>query len=230
MLNILVVEDDVEVGRYVKRGLDEIGHVVSLAETGHDALLMLAEREFDVIILDRMLPDIDGMSVLRQHRNAGGETPTLILSALGDLEHRVEGIKSGGDDYLCKPFAISELDARIDALTRRSRRNEPATHLRIADLEIDLMARTATRSGRPIVLQNREFKLLEYLVRNAGRVVTRTMMLEKVWDYHFDPQTNVIDVHISRLRQKIDRGFDAPLIQTVRGVGYMLCAPDGDAS
>ena len=186
---------------------------------------MATSEAYDVLIVDRMLPKLDGLSIVRTLRASGNHTPVLILSALGEVDDRVQGLKAGGDDYLVKPFAFSELHARIDALLRRGPGEAPETRLRVADLEMDLLARTVTRSGIEIPLQQREFRLLEYLLRHAGQVVTRTMLLENVWDYHFDPQTNVIDVHISRLRSKIDKEFDRPLLQTVRGAGYVLREP-----
>jgi two-component system OmpR family response regulator len=173
-----------------------------------------------------MLPKLDGLAIVRTLRASGNRTPVLILSALGEVDDRVEGLRAGGDDYLVKPFAFAELHARLEALLRRGGGETPETRLEVADLEMDLLARTVTRAGREIQLQPREFRLLEYLMRHAGQVVTRTMLLENVWDYHFDPQTNVIDVHVSRLRAKIDRDFEQPLLHTVRGAGYMLCDRD----
>ncbi|HEY7817286.1 MAG TPA: response regulator transcription factor, partial [Vicinamibacteria bacterium] len=182
-------------------------------------------RDYDAIVLDRMLPGLDGLSLLKSLRERGRRTPILILSALGEVDDRVEGLTRGGDDYLVKPFAFSELLARLEALHRRRDGDSAKTWLKVADLEMDLLARRVKRAGKPIELQPREFRLLEYLMRHSGQVVTRTMLLEKVWDYHFDPQTNVIDVHVSRLRSKIDKGFDPPLLHTVRGAGYALRAP-----
>jgi two-component system OmpR family response regulator len=183
---------------------------------------MAAAADYDVLIVDRMLPKLDGLAILRTLRASGNRTPVLILSALGEVDDRVEGLRAGGDDYLVKPFAFTELHARLEALLRRGAAPTPQTRLQVADLEMDLLARRVTRSGRPIALQPRELRLLEYLMRHAGQVVTRTMLLENVWDYHFDPQTNVIDVHVSRLRAKLDRDFDRPLLHTVRGAGYLL--------
>ena len=221
-LKILIVEDDAEVASYVVKGLRESGHVVDHAADGKDGLVMGAGDSYDVMIVDRMLPGLDGLSLIKTLRGADNTTPVLILSALGEVDDRVRGLRAGGDDYLTKPFAFSELLARLEALSRRRVAETPATELVVGDLRMDLLARTVTRAGRPIDLQPREFTLLEYLMRNAGHVVTRTMLLENVWDYHFDPQTNVIDVHVSRLRRKIDKDFDKPLLQTVRGAGYVL--------
>ena len=192
------------------------------AADGEEGLHLASEGVHDVLIVDRMLPKLDGLSIIRKLRESGIKTPVLILSALADVDERVKGLRAGGDDYLGKPYAFSELLARVENLGRRSGEAPLETRIRAADLEIDLLTRSVTRGGKPIVLQPREFKLLEYLVRNAGHIVTRTMLLENVWDYHFDPQTNVIDVHISRLRSKIDKGYDEPILQTVRGAGYMI--------
>jgi two-component system OmpR family response regulator len=222
-MRILIIEDDCDVASYLVKGLKEHGHTVDHAEDGQKGLLLATGESYDVMVIDRMLPGIDGLSIVKSVRAAEKATPMLVLSALGEVDDRVEGLRAGGDDYLAKPFAFSELLARIEALVRRT--SNPAageTHLRVGDLELDLLTRAARRAGRSIELQPREFRLLEYLMRHAGQVVTRTMLLEHVWEYHFDPQTNVIDVQISRLRSKIDKGFDAPLIQTVRGAGYML--------
>ena len=221
-MRVLVIEDDPETGRYIAKGLRESGYVAEVLGDGQEGLARLVGEDYDLAIVDRMLPGLDGVSVVESLRKAGKATPVLFLSALGEVQDRVRGLRSGGDDYLTKPFAFSELLARVEALLRR--RGEPAaeTLLREGDLEMDLLARTVTRGGQPIPLQPREFRLLEYLLRHAGQVVTRTMLLEHVWGYNFDPQTNVIDVHISRLRQKIDRGFDSPLLHTVRGAGYRL--------
>lgn len=223
-MRILVVEDDRETREFVRRGLEQAGHTVDAAGDGHEGLIMGTSGRYDVIVLDRMLPEIDGLTVLRTLRAADNAVPVLVLSALGEVDHRVEGLRAGSDDYLTKPFAFSELEARIEALARRAAPEGALTELDVGDLHMDLLARTVQRAGSAIELQPREFRLLEYMMRHAGQVVTRTMLLENVWDYHFDPQTNVIDVHVSRLRAKIDRDFDTPLIHTVRGVGYRLAA------
>jgi len=221
-MRVLLIEDDRHVVGYLRKALSEVGAVVDHAGDGREGLLMAAGSEYDVLIIDRMLPKLDGLAGLRTLRASGDRSPVLILSALGEVDDRVEGLRAGGDDYLVKPFAFAELHARLEALLRRGSGETPETRLHLADLEMDLLTRTVTRSGKEIALQPREFRLLEYLMRHAGQVVTRTMLLENVWDYHFDPQTNVIDVHVSRLRAKIDRDFDRPLLQTVRGAGYML--------
>jgi len=220
-MRILVVEDDREAGAYLVKGLSESGHRVALAEQGRDGFERATREGFDALIIDRMLPGLDGLSIVAALRAARNQTPVLVLSALSDVEDRVKGLRAGCDDYLSKPFAFSELLARLEALMRRG---GAETRLAVADLELDLLARTATRAGRAIDLLPREFRLLEYLMRHAGHIVTRAMLLEKVWDHHFDPQTNVIDVHVSRLRQKLDKGFAAPLLHTVRGAGYCLRA------
>lgn len=224
-MRILLVEDDPHTAGFIAKGLKEDGHSVDPADNGKDGLFLATTETYDAIVLDRMLPQLDGMTVLKTLRGAGNATPILLLTALGDVEHRVEGLRAGADDYLVKPFAYAELSARLDSLARRGASGgaEP-TRLNVDDLEMDLLKRTVARAGKPIELLPREFRLLEYLMRQAGRVVTRTMLLEAVWDYHFDPQTNVIDVHISRLRQKIDLGYPAPLLHTVRGAGYRLGA------
>lgn len=222
-MRILVIEDDVEVAAYIAGGLEQSGYTVDQAVDGKDGLIMATGENYDALVVDRMLPGVDGLTIIRTLRASGKNTPALVLSALGEVDDRVAGLKAGGDDYLVKPFAFAELIARLEALLRRAKQErEVQTSLRVADLEMDLLARTVKRHDHVIELQPREFRLLEYLMRHAGQVVTRTMLLESVWDYHFDPQTNVIDVHISRLRAKIDRGFDKPLLQTVRGAGYML--------
>jgi len=223
-MRVLHIEDDDRTAEFIAKGLKENGHTVERVADGQDGLHFALEEDFDAVIVDRMLPGVDGLAVIRRMRDAGRRTPALVLSALGEVDDRVEGLRAGGDDYLVKPFAFSELLARLDALVRRGESGQSQTRLRVADLEMDLLAHKVRRSGQEIELQPREFRLLEQLMRNAGRVVTRTMLLEKVWDYAFDPQTNVIDVHVSRLRAKIDKGFDTPLLHTVRGSGYMLSA------
>jgi two-component system OmpR family response regulator len=223
-MKILVVEDDRETASYLVKGLSESGYTVDRAGDGREGLFHATSGNYDAIVLDRMLPNMDGLAMLGALRAAGIATPALILSALGSVDDRVKGLRAGGDDYLVKPFAFSELLARIEALMRRGAATPATTNLRVADLELDLLTRRVRRCGRPIEVLPREFRLLEYLMRNAGHVVTRTMLLEHVWDYHFDPQTNVIDVHISRLRQKIDKGFAKPMLHTVRGAGYCLKA------
>ena len=224
-MRILLVEDDPTVRGFVAKGLREAGHVLETADNGKDGLFLAVSDSFDVIILDRMLPGgIDGLRLLETLRAQGNATPVVLLSALSQVDERVAGLKAGGDDYLTKPFAFAELLARVEALSRRSKGDGPQTRLVVADLEMDLLARQVKRAGQKMDLQPREFRLLEYLMRHAGQVVTRTMLLEGVWDYHFDPQTNVIDVHVSRLRQKIDKPFDVALIHTVRNAGYILRA------
>ena len=228
-MQVLIIEDDRDAAGYMAKGLKESGHNVEVVNSGKDGLLMAAGADYDALIVDRMLPELDGLSLVRTLRATGNQTPVLFVSALGDVDERVKGLRSGGDDYLAKPYAFSELLARLESLVRRSSTGTavaPETVLHYQDLSLDLLARRVVRAGRPIDLQPREFKLLEVLMRHAGQVMTRTMLLEKVWDYRFDPQTNVIDVHISRLRQKIDRGHAQALIQTVRGAGYSLRAPD----
>ncbi|UKJ74372.1 winged helix-turn-helix domain-containing protein [Azospirillum brasilense] len=224
-MKVLVIEDDQQAASYLAKGLKEAGHVVDAANNGKEGLFLAGSEHYDVMIVDRMLPGRDGLSLVEILRATGNDTPVLFLSALGSVDDRVKGLKAGGDDYLTKPFAFSELLARIEVLVRRRSAAQPQTRLAVADLELDLLSRTVRRAGKSIDLLPREFALLEYLMRNAGSVVTRTMMLENVWDYHFDPQTNVIDVHIARLRQKIDKDFPTPLIHTVRGAGYSLRAP-----
>ncbi len=223
MWRILVVEDDADTARYVADGLRERGHQVVVCGDGVEGLQRAVEQTWDLVVLDRMLPHgVDGLAILATLRNLGRKTPVLVLSALSALDERVRGLNAGGDDYLTKPFAFSELAARIDALMRRAGAGPALRTLQIADLQVDLVRRSVERAGSPIALQPREFRLLCYLMTHARQVVTRTMLLESVWDYHFDPQTNVIDVQISRLRQKVDTGFAPPLIHTVRGVGYLL--------
>ena len=222
-MRCLVVEDDADTARYICNGLKEAGFNVNWCRDGVNGLQLAARESWDVVVLDRMLPgNIDGLSIVQTIRDLRKTTPVLVLSALASLDDRIRGLRSGGDDYLTKPFAFSELLARVQALLRRSAMQEEVSELRIADLTLDLRRRCAERAAKTIALQPREFRLLEYLVRNQGQVVTRTMLLEAVWEYHFDPQTNVIDVQISRLRQKIDKGFSPPLLHTVRGVGYMI--------
>jgi two-component system OmpR family response regulator len=220
----LVIEDDADTAHYICNGLEEAGFTVVWGCDGVDGLRLVSGESWDVLILDRMLPGgVDGLSIIHTMRKAGKPTPVLILSALATLDERVRGLRSGGDDYLTKPFAFPELLARIQALLRRSAMREDISELHLADLKLDLRRRKAERATKTIELQPREFRLLEYLVRHQGQVVTRSMLLESVWDYHFDPQTNVIDVQISRLRQKIDKDFSPPLLHTVRGVGYTMC-------
>jgi two-component system OmpR family response regulator len=226
-MRFLVIEDDRDTREFVVQGLEESGHVVDAAQDGKEGLFLALERDYDALVVDRMLPGLDGLSIVKTLRAEGRGIPILILSALGEVDDRVDGLRRGGDDYLVKPFAFTELLARLEALTRRRETDAPETKLQVGDLEMDLLARRVKRAGRVIELQPREFRLLEYLMRHSGQVVTRTMLLEKVWDYHFDPQTNVIDVHVSRLRSKIDKGFDAPLLHTVRGAGYVLRVPQG---
>jgi two-component system, OmpR family, response regulator len=222
-MKVLVVEDNESVAGFVKKGLSEAGHIVDHANNGRDGMFLGASESYDVIVMDRMLPGgIDGLGIIGALRKAGNKTPILILSALSEVDERIRGLQSGGDDYLVKPFAFGELMARLDALMRRSQVSESETTLAVGDLTLDLLSRKVTRGERAVNVKPREFKLLEYLMRHADQVVTRTMLLENVWDYHFDPQTNVIDVHISRLRSKIDKGFDRPLLHTIRGAGYMI--------
>ena len=224
-MKLLIVEDDKEAAAYLKRALTEVGHTVDAAAGGRSGLMLAAGETYDVIILDRMLPEIDGLGILRTIRASGVKTPVLVLTALGGIDDRVEGLEAGGDDYLVKPFALAELLARVNALARRPPPQEVRTELAVADLRLDLLKRTVSRAGRRIDLQPREFQILEYLLRHAGRVVTRTMLLESVWDFHFDPKTNIVETHMSRLRGKIDRGHGAELIHTVRGAGYVLREP-----
>lgn len=225
-MKILLIEDDSATARHIVRSLRQHGHVVDHASNGRDGLFLAAGEAYDVMIVDRMLPGLDGLAIVKTIRGADIKTPVLFLTTLGGIDDRVAGLEAGGDDYLVKPFAVAELLARVNALARRPPIANAETTLRVADLEIDLLKRTVVRGGRRIELQPQEFKLLEYLARNTGRVVTRTMLLENVWDFHFDPQTSVVETHISRLRGKLDRGFDIELIHTVRGSGYCLRAPD----
>ncbi|HJU19076.1 MAG TPA: response regulator transcription factor [Stellaceae bacterium] len=224
-MKILVVEDDPETAEYVVNGLTEEGHLAVHAGSGGEGLFRAAAETFDLLIIDRMLPGLDGLALVTTLRGAGNRTPVLFLTALGGVDDRVKGLNAGGDDYLVKPFAFAELVARVGALGRRPPASLVETRLQVADLELDLLARTVRRAGRIIDLQPREFRLLEYLLRHVGQVVTRTMLLEHVWDFHFDPRTNVVETHISRLRSKIDKGFEPELIQTVRGAGYRVRNP-----
>jgi two-component system OmpR family response regulator len=221
-MHLLLIEDDAEAARFLAKGLRESGYVVDIAADGREGLFRSTEGTYDLIIADRQLPHFDGLSIIAMLRKNGKQTPVLILSALGSVDDRIMGLRAGGDDYLTKPFAFGELLARIEALLRRGNQPDVTTRIRIADLELDLLGRKVTRAGNPIDLTSKEFQLLEFLARRAGQVVTRTMLLEAVWDLHFDPQTNVIDVHISRLRAAIDKGFQRPLLHTVRGSGYVL--------
>ena len=223
-MRILVIEDDDETADYIAAGLREEGHVVTRAEDGRKGMLIALDEDFDAMIVDRMLPGRDGLSILAAVRAAGVTTPVLVLSALGKVDDRVKGLRGGADDYLVKPFSFAELSARLDALLRRPPLQEEATELRVGDLIIDLVSQKVTRAGQAIVLQPREYRLLCHLARNAGRVITRTMLLENVWDFHFEPGTNLVESHVSRLRAKIDKPFDVPLIHTVRGTGYSLHA------
>jgi two-component system OmpR family response regulator len=226
-MKVLLVEDNERVAKFVKKGLVEAGHTVDHADNGRDGMFLAASEPCDVIVMDRMLPgSVDGLGIIAALRKSGSKVPILILSALSDVDERIRGLQSGGDDYLVKPFAFGELLARLDALVRRSQEARTETTLALDDLSVDLLSRKVTRAGKPVSLQPREFKLLEYLLRHANQVVTRTMLLENVWDYRFDPQTNVIDVHVSKLRQKIDAGFARPLLRTIRNAGYMLTADD----
>ncbi|WP_299375954.1 response regulator transcription factor [uncultured Kiloniella sp.] len=223
-MRILYVEDDQEVLRYISNGLKQEGHNLDTADNGKDGLFLATTENYDVIIVDRMLPELDGLTIIRTLRGSDNHTPVLILSALGEVDDRVKGLRSGGDDYLVKPFAFAELLARIEVLAKRNgpQGSQQETQLIAQDLEVDLLSRKVRRGGQAIELQSREFRLLEYLLKHKGQVVTRTMLLENVWDYHFDPQTNVIDVHISRLRGKVDKDFDVSLIKTIRGAGYII--------
>jgi two-component system OmpR family response regulator len=223
-MKILIVEDDLEAAEAMARGLAEAGHDCIQAPDGEAGLTSARDGGFDVMIVDRMMPKMDGVTLVETLRREGDGTPVLFLSALGEVGDRVAGLQAGGDDYLVKPYAFAELIARVSALSRRRETGSVATVLKVGDLEMDLIGRTVHRQGKEIDLQPREFQLLEFMMRHAGQSVTRTMLLEKVWEYHFDPQTNVIDVHISRLRSKIDKGFDRPMLQTVRGAGYRLDA------
>jgi two-component system OmpR family response regulator len=221
-MRLLLIEDDLQAAEYLVKGLRESGYSVEHSPDGRDGLERSSRGQYDVIVADRQLPYVDGLTIITALRQRSDRTPVLILSALGTVDDRVHGLKAGGDDYLTKPFAFAELLARIEALNRRGAAASETTRLKIADLELDLLARRVTRSGRNIELTTKEFQLLEYLVRHAGQTVTRTMLLEGVWNLHFDPQTNITDVHMSRLRNAIDKGFPKPLIHTVRGAGYVL--------
>jgi two-component system OmpR family response regulator len=223
-MRILIVEDDLEAADAMERGLTEAGNVCARAADGEEGLTAARDGEFDVMIVDRMMPKMNGVQLIETLRREGDQTPVLFLSALGEVGDRVAGLQAGGDDYLVKPYAFAELIARVEALSRRRETGSVQTLLKVGELEMDLIGRAVHRQGKEIDLQPREFQLLEFMMRHAGQSVTRTMLLEKVWEYHFDPQTNVIDVHISRLRSKIDKGFDRPMLQTVRGAGYRLDA------
>ena len=223
-MKVLLIEDDSETRHYVSAGLEEQGHVVDQASNGRDGLFLAAGEPYDVMIVDRMLPGLDGLGVVKTIRAAGVQTPVLFLTTMSGVGERVEGLEAGGDDYLTKPFAFAELLARVHALGRRSPLAQVETVLRAANLEMDLIGRKVRRGSQEIDLQPREFRLLEYLMRNAGRVVTRTMLLENVWEFHFDPKTNIVETHVSRLRSKVDKGFTPELIETVRGAGYLLRA------
>ncbi len=221
-MRILLIEDDREAAAYLSKALREAGHVADHAADGDTGAVMASDGGYEVLVVDRMLPKRDGLSIVEELRKRGDQTPALFLSALGQVDDRVAGLRAGGDDYLAKPYAFSELLARVEALGRRQKPGTAETMYKVGDLELDRLGHTVTRSNQVIPLQPREFRLLEYLMKHAGQVVTRTMLLENVWDYHFDPQTNVIDVHVSRLRAKIDKGFGEPLLHTVRGAGYMI--------
>jgi two-component system OmpR family response regulator len=222
LMRVLVIEDDRETAQFLRKALKESGHAADIAEDGETGLSLAQEGNYDVLIVDRMLPRLDGLSAIKELRAKGMRTPVLILSALGDVDDRVKGLRAGGDDYLTKPYAYSELLARVEALARRPVPAEQETRYIVGGLVLDRLSHRVTRDGEPIQLQPREYRLLEYLMKHAGQVVTRTMLLEHVWDYHFDPQTNVIDVHVSRLRGKIDKNFGKPLLHTVRGAGYTI--------
>ena len=222
-MRLLLIEDDSDAAAYLQKAFREEGHVADIAADGLDGYALAREGAYDVLVVDRMLPRMDGLSLISSLRAQNIETPALILSALGQVDDRVKGLRSGGDDYLAKPYAFAELLARVEVLARRPKGvGAQDMVIRVGNLELDRLSHKVTRGGTDMALQPREFRLLEYLMRNAGQVVTRTMLLENVWDYHFDPQTNVIDVHVSRLRGKIDKGFDAPLLHTIRGAGYMI--------
>ena len=222
-MKILVIEDDVDVSSYISKGMKEEGYQVDVADNGKDGLFLATTEQYDVMIIDRMLPEVDGITIIKTLRGSNNNTPALILSALGEVDDRVKGLKSGGDDYMVKPFSFAELHARIEILGRRNQSsNSDDVVLKAGEIELDLLSRKIKRQGTILELQAKEFDLLRYLMKHKGQVVTRTMLLENVWNYHFDPQTNVIDVHISRLRNKIDHGFDTTMIKTVRGAGYII--------
>ena len=221
-MKLLLVEDDVQTATYIVRGLSEAGHTVDHASNGRDGLMLALGEAYDVAVLDRMVPHVDGLSIVRAMRASGVKTPALLLTAMGGIDDRVQGLEAGGDDYLVKPFAFAEFVARVNALARRPPTQEAVTVLKVADLEMDLLKRRVSRGGVRIDLQPREFRLLEFLMRNAGRAVTRTMLLEQVWDFHFDPKTNIVETHVSRLRSKVDRPFARELIRTIRGSGYLI--------
>jgi two-component system OmpR family response regulator len=222
-MRILIIEDDRDTAAYLTKAFREGGHLADHAADGVNGYDLAREGDYDVIVVDRMLPKMDGLSLIGALRAQKVETPAMILSALGQVDDRIKGLRAGGDDYLAKPYSFSELLARVEALARRRPKGAgEETVYRLGDLELDRLSHKVMRAGEEIVLQPREFRLLEYLMQNAGKVVTRTMLLEHVWDYHFDPQTNVIDVHVSRLRAKIDRDFETPLLHTIRGAGYMI--------
>ena len=221
-MRILIVEDDREAASYLVKAFSEAGHVADHAADGLEGYALATDGTYDVLVIDRMMPRLDGLALIGRLRAEGVETPALILSALGEVDDRVKGLRAGGDDYLPKPYSFSELLARLEVLSRRRAGKSEETVYRVGDLELDRLSHTVRRKGDSIDLQPREFRLLEYLMKNAGQVVTRTMLLENVWDYHFDPGTNVIDVHVSRLRSKLDKGYERPLLHTVRGAGYMV--------
>jgi two-component system OmpR family response regulator len=225
-MKVLVVEDDNDAAGFLSRGLREAGYAVELAQDGVEGLELASDNRFDAIIVDRVLPKLDGLLMVETLRRSGREVPVLFVSALSEIEERIKGLKAGGDDYIPKPYSLGEVLARLEAVLRRRQKGGLAAVLRVGEVELDRMSRSVRRAGKPISLQPREFRLLEYLMRHAGQVVTRTTLLESVWDFHFDPQTNVVDVHISRLRQKIDKNFDRPMIRTVRGAGYMIRAAE----
>lgn len=224
-MRILLIEDDIKTASYVSRGFTEAGNTCDVVDNGQDGLFQATRESYDVMIVDRMLPGLDGLSLVKALRAAGKKTPVIFLTSIGGLDDRVEGLEAGGDDYLVKPFAFSELAARVSALARRPTMQQEQTTLKVHDLELDLIRRRVTRAGQEVELQPKEFSLLETLMRNEGRVLTRTMLLERVWDYHFDPQTSVVETHISRLRSKIDKPFDTALLHTVRSTGYSIHAP-----